>query len=284
MKIIPVINPLRQAALVLIAALCLSAIPSTSWGGTPKRIISLAPNVTELLFALGLEENLIGVTDFCDYPEAAKRKRKIGGMSNPSLEAVVSLRPDLVILTTDGNPKEFKERLEAFNIRTYVVRSRRIQDLAQGIRDLGAVLAVSAKADRLATDIELTLRKYRNKKPAGQAKKILFIVWPEPLIAAGPGTVIDDALRLIGAENIAGRASAAYPKYSLEDILRTSPDLIIVGKGMGDVEKISEALFRRLKILPAVRDRKVFYVSDDLYRLGPRTIHGIDEISGLLEK
>ncbi|TAN40528.1 MAG: cobalamin-binding protein [Nitrospirae bacterium] len=284
MKIIPVISPIRQAVLVLIAALCLSAVPSTSWGGTPKRIISLAPNVTEILFALGLEENLIGVTDFCDYPAAAKKKRKIGGMSNPSLEAVVSLKPDLVILTTDGNPKEFKERLEAFNIRTYVVRSRRIQDLPQGIRDLGAALAVSAKADRLAADIELTLKKYRNKKPASPMKKVLFIVWPEPLIAAGPGTVIDDALRLLGAENIAGRASAAYPKYSIEDILRTSPDLIIVGKGMGNVEKVSEGLFRRLKILPAVRDRKVFYVSDDLYRLGPRTIHGIDEISGLLEK
>ena len=263
-------------------SLCM--ISSVSSGEVPRRIISLAPNVTEILFALGLGDNIVGVTSFCDYPAEAKKKTKVGGMSNPSLEAVVSLKPDIVILTTDGNPKEFKTRLDSLRIKTYVVQARRIQDLPQGIRDLGKALEINKKTNLLADEIEQTIKKFSVRKTSAQRKKVLFIVWPEPLIAAGPGTVIDDAIKLIGAENIAGRAKAAYPKYSIEDILRTSPDLIIVGKGMVDVKKVSEGLLNRIKILPAVKNNKVFFVSDDLYRLGPRTIRGIEEISGLMEK
>ena len=103
----------------------------------PKRIISLAPSTTEILYALGLGDHIVGVTTFCDYPEAAKAKAKIGGMSNPSLEAVVSLKPDIVVMTTDGNPKEFEERLRSLKIMTYVFTARRLSELPQGIRELG---------------------------------------------------------------------------------------------------------------------------------------------------
>lgn len=271
------------ATTLLILSLFL-LIPVAAFGETPKRIISLAPNVTEILFALGLGNNIVGVTNFCDYPPEAKKKTKIGGMSNPSLEAIISLKPDIVILTTDGNPKEFKVRLDSLKIRTYVVETRRIKDLPPGIRSLGTALGVAGKADRLASEIEQALQKHIVRKTTGPKRKVLFIVWPEPLIAAGPGTVIDDAINLVGADNIAGKANAVYPKYSIEDILRTSPDLIIVGKGMVDVKKVSEGLIRRIQMLPAVKNNKVYYVSDDLYRLGPRTIRGIDEIAGLLEK
>ena len=88
--------------------------------------MSLAPSMTEILFAMGLGDNIVGVTSFCDYPEEAKKKPKIGGMSNPSLEAVVSLKPDIVVMTTDGNPKEFEERLRSLKITTYVFTARRL--------------------------------------------------------------------------------------------------------------------------------------------------------------
>ncbi len=120
----------------------------------PKRIISLAPSTTEILYALGLGDRIVGVTTFCDYPEAAKAKAKIGGMSNPSLEAVVSLKPDIVVMTTDGNPKEFEERLRSLKITTYVFTARRLSELPQGIRELGRALGVKNKADKLAHEIE----------------------------------------------------------------------------------------------------------------------------------
>jgi iron complex transport system substrate-binding protein len=235
-----------------------------------------------MLFALGLGDNIIGVTDFCDYPPEARNKTKIGGMSNPSLEAVVSLKPDMVVLTTDGNTKEFQERLVSLKIRTYVVKARRIADLPQGLRELGAALGVRSRAESLASEIEKGLKKYSNRTGNAGTKKVLFIVWPEPLIVAGPGTVIDDAIRLTGAENLAGKTKSEYPKYSIEDILRRQPDLIIIGRGMVDVKKVSEGLLNRLRRLPAVKNNKVFFVSDDLYRLGPRTLRGIDEIAELL--
>ena len=255
---------------------------TVAYAATPNRIISLAPNITEILFALGLGDDIVGVTSFCDYPEEAKKKPKIGGMSNPSLEAVVSLKPDIVIMTTDGNPKEFEERLRSMKIRTYVFTARRIPDLPRGVRDLGMVLGVRSGAEKFAAHYEAALNdlKMHHSKSAEKKKKVLFIVWPEPLIVAGPGTVIDDALTVIGVENIAARARAEYPKYSIEEIMRQSPDILFIGKGKG-MERASEGLLKKLKVLPAVKNNKVFYVSDDLYRLGPRTLKGVGEISDL---
>jgi len=103
----------------------------------PRRIISLAPSITEIIYALGLGDRLVGVTTYCDYPEEAKKKPKVGGMVNPSIEAVVSLKPDIVVMTTDGNPKEFEERLRSLKVKTYVFRARQLSNLPQGIREMG---------------------------------------------------------------------------------------------------------------------------------------------------
>jgi iron complex transport system substrate-binding protein len=266
--------------LILLVGLCqpvLAAEPATR----PKRIISLAPSMTEILFALGLGDNIVGVTSFCDYPPEAKSKPKIGGMSNPSLEAVVSLKPDLVIMTTDGNPKEFNDRLHALKIKTYVFTARRIAELPRGYREIGAALGVSRKAGELAREIELVLDTNAKGKLRNSVKKtVLFIVWPDPLIVAGPGTVMDDALALLGQRNVAAKARIAYPKYSLEEVIRQVPDSIVIGKGSGmDMRAISQGFLDRMKTVPAVKNGDVCYVSDNLYRLGPRIVNGIKELA-----
>jgi len=264
--------------LLLLTFIHCSSLSAVSYANdAPNRIISLAPNVTEILYALGLEERIAGVTSFCDYPPEAKRKPKIGGMSNPSLEAVVSLKPDLVVVTTDGNPKEFEERLRSMKIKTYVVRAKRISQLPQAIRDLGAALGSRERADSMANDLESQIRRFGMGHITTPRKKILFIVWPDPLIVAGPGSIADDAIKLLGAENVASAAKAGYPKYSIEEIIHQAPDIIFVGKGTG-MEGVSKGLLDRLKSVPAVRNKKVFYVGDYLYRLGPRTIAGLAEL------
>jgi len=264
---------------LLLSSLC-SLLPSAVAAETPKRIVSLAPSMTELLFAFGLEDRLAGVTSFCDYPEAAKKKPKIGGMSNPSLEAVIALKPDLVVMTVDGNPKEFEERLRSMRIKTYVFRATRLQTFPQGIREMGALLGVREKADLLAGEIEKTVGKFSTgRRP--QKKKVLFIVWPDPLIVAGRGSIADDALTLLGEKNISDDSRTSYPKYSIEEIIRRAPDVVFIGKGSG-MEKVSEGLLQRLKTVPAVKNGKVFYVSDHLYRLTPRTVRGIEELAGYL--
>ena len=259
-----------------------------SFAEIPKRIISLAPNVTEILFALGAEDRVIAVSSFCDYPEGTKLKPTVGGMSNPSLEAVVSINPDIVLFSIDGNPKTFEERLRSMNVRTFTLRSRRITELPAGIRQVGAAVGAPDKAEALARETEKKIsaleereRTIRKPQSAAQRQKVLFIIWPEPLIVAGPGSIADDALQMIGVLNISGNTVSSYPKYSIEEIIRQAPDTIFIGKGTG-MDKVADGLLKRLKSVPAVRNRRVFYVSDYLYRLGPRTMQGVEELERLL--
>ncbi len=286
-------KPVRRLPIVLciLFTLLLSPVTVVYAAETPKRIISLAPNLTEILFELGLGERIAGVTSFCDYPEEAKKVRKVGGMSNPSLEAVVSLKPDLVVMTTDGNPKEFAEKLRALQLKTYVFRARRISELPQGIRDLGTALGIQDRADVLADETQkridgLKAGKHSLSAPhsTSQRMKVLYIVWPEPLIVAGRGTVINDAISLLGAENIAAAAKASYPKYSVEEILRVSPDVIFIGNMNEEIRKVSAPLLKKLKTTAAVKNGRVFFVSDLLYRLGPRTVRGMEELAVYMDK
>jgi iron complex transport system substrate-binding protein len=248
----------------------------------------LAPNITELLFSLGLGDNVVGVTNFCDYPEEAKKKKKIGGMSNPSLEAVLSLTPDLVILTTDGNPKAFHDKLTSLGLKTYVFQARRLSEFPAGIRELGEALDVSEKADELARKIESAVTlDLEAHDPISSVpvlkKKVLFVIWPEPLIASGPGTVIDDVLALFCLENIASQNAISYPRYSIEEIIYQNPDIIFIGRGHANVRLTSEKLLDKISIVSAVRNGKVFFLSDRLYRLSPRIIQGIEEMATCLK-
>jgi iron complex transport system substrate-binding protein len=274
-------------AIFLILVLSGSA-SATDHPSPPGRIISLAPSTTEILFALGLGDNIVGVTSFCDFPEAAKKKPKIGGMSNPSLEAIITLKPDLVVMTTDGNPREVDERLRSLKIHTYVFTARMLHELPGGIRELGSAIGMREKADALAREMETGMMKAasraRSQGPATMKKKALFIVWPEPLLVAGPGSAIHDALTLLGAENTASRADMAYPRYSIEEVIRESPDVLFIGKGSGmDMRVVSQGILKKLSAVPAVKNGAVCYPGDGLYRLGPRVIMGMEELAECLK-
>ena len=267
----------------LLFVICYLLVTSTVFAESPQRIITLAPSMTEIVFAAGLGDNIVGVTSYCDYPEEALSKPKIGGMTNPSLEAVVSLKPDIVLMTTDGNPKEFEQRLHSMNIRTYVFRARTIAQLPDGIRKLGQELEEEGKFNALALEIENAMNTFNGQKQRGN-KKVLFMIWPEPLMVAGPGTAIHDAINLLGATNIAEDARIQYPKYSIEEIVRRSPDIIFIGKASGmDMQKTSAGLLKRISYIPAVKNNKIFFVGDGLYRLGPRIIPGIKELAEYLK-
>ncbi len=272
---------------VLVAVLIARILPGVACAASPERIVSLAPNITEILFAIGVQDRVVGVSSFCDYPEAATQKPRVGGMSNPSLEAVVALRPDLAIFSIDGNPKAFEERLRSLKIPTFTLRAKRIKELPEGIRQVGAVVGAFSQAEKLSMELEQKIAALEQRQRAtarqlqGAKSKVLFIIWPDPLIVAGPGSIADDALQMLGVENIAGTTRSPYPKYSIEEILRRAPDVIFIGKGNG-MDRVSEGLIRRLGSVPAVRMRRVFYVSDHLYRLGPRTIQGVEELAGYL--
>ncbi len=247
----------------------------------PTRIISLSPATTEILFALGLGDRIAGVTSFCDHPPEAKKKAKIGGMSNPSLEAIVGLKPDIVVMTTDGNPREVDDRLRGMSLKTYVWTARTLAELPAAIRELAVAMGVKESGEKLAREMEEGINKYRSQKSEDRSqKKVVYIVWPEPLLVAGPGTAIHDAITLLGLVNVAGHAPSSYPRYSIEELIRASPDALIIGKGAGmDIRTVSQGILKKLATVPAVKNGKVCYVSDNLYRLAPRIIQGIEELA-----
>jgi iron complex transport system substrate-binding protein len=263
--------------LLFCTEICASAAP-------PARIVSLAPSLTEILYSFGLERNIVGVTISCDRPPEARRKPKVGGMANPSIEAVIALRPDVVVMTREGNPKAFAERLVKFHIRTVVFRARRLRELSPEIRRLGRALGAEREAENLARVIESSIDRLAAPAPARSSrsviskKRALFIISPEQLIAAGPGTIIDDVMTLLGLENVTAGSPAPYPPISLETVIRRNPEIIFIGAAPGMNEGHATRLLKRLSNVDAVRKGRVYYMSDALYRPGPRIPMGIKEL------
>jgi iron complex transport system substrate-binding protein len=274
---------------LFIALAFLLLLPAVGEAREPARIVSLAPNMTEMLFALGLGDRVVGVTTFCDRPEGAREKPKVGGMSTPSLEAVVSLRPDIVMITTDGNPAGLDMRLRDLGLEVYVSRARSIHELPGEVLRVGRLLGAAGKAKALSGRIEQTIDKYRATGARGSGGKVAFVIWPEPLMLAGDGTAVDDVIRLLGYRNLAGGTGINYPRFSLEELITGAPGHVFIGLGEGminreeDVRKLSARLVSRLKHTPAFKGGRIHFVGDSLYRLGPRVVEGIEELRELLE-
>jgi len=271
--------------IILAAVLGPLILCGSAFSQAPLRIVSLSPAITEMLYDLDLGDHIVGVTIYCDYPEAAKTKPKVGGFSNPSVEAIVAAKPDMVLLTSDGNPADVYKRLHQFGIRTYAFHAKRLVELPEAMRRLGAALGVEEKAAVRAREMEAKLERYVKISRASSVKprpKALFIIHPEPLLVAGPGTVIDDTFALLGIDNIASDARSPYPKYSVEEIVRRAPDVIFIGRGPMSAS-LSDKLLARIQSLSPVQKGRVYYVSELLYRLTPRTLLGVEELSGCLE-
>lgn len=253
-----------------------------SWPGnalcvtTPKRIISLAPAITELLYALQLDDRVVGVTNVCDRPAEAHYITKVGGMTTPSLESIIALKPDLVVMIKEGNPKEVSDRLTKLGIKVYVFSAKRLADLPPAIRELGNILGVPKSSGTLAKRIESAIHEGKAVRSnlKRQPKKALFIISPSPLIVAGPGTIISDAMALSGLHNIADDATAAYPVISLETVIQRQPEIIFIGSAQG-MKSRAEGLLKRFKTVEAVRSGHIYYMGDELYRPGPRIAEGL---------
>jgi iron complex transport system substrate-binding protein len=189
------------------------------------------------------------------------------------------------MLTEDGNPRSVERRLRALGIRTWVFKARQIRDLPKEIRAMGRMLGIEAVADRKAGGIETRIREIETqcKRASGtKIRKAIFIFQPSPLIVAGRGTNVDDAFKILGIENIAASGTTRYPKYSLEEIIRLHPDALFFGKGNGMEERI-KPLMQRLSTLDAVRAGRVYFISDAVYRLGPRIISALEEMAACRE-
>jgi iron complex transport system substrate-binding protein len=237
----------------------------------PQRIISLAPSITESLFAIGAGKQLAGVTDYCNYPPEAASLPRVGGIINPSLEAIVTLRPDLVILSVEGNLRDDLRRLEDLGIPVFVTNPRSLDDIRASIRKLGTLTGRDSAAGALTAALLSRERSITARMPVRVEHRALLAVSLQPLIAAGGGTFLADLIERAGASNIAAGAGGTYPQFSREAVIAMDPDAVLVlsdaASSAGDVLK----MIPEWRSLRAVRSGTLHILDADLFaRPGPR--------------
>jgi iron complex transport system substrate-binding protein len=246
----------------------------------PQRIVSLVPSVTELLFALGAEDKLVGVTDYCDFPPLARRKPSVGGMVAPSLETIVALRPDLVVATDSGNRRETFEQLARLKIPVYLVHAERVSEVMEVVTRLGDLTEHQADAAalkaRLAERIEAVVQAVATRR----RPRVLYVLWPEPLIVPGRDAIVTELIALAGGDSITASEANDYPRFSLEAAVARAPEVILLARHGTGSGPIPRDRWDALTSLPAVRAGRVHAVDGNLvHRYGPRVVEGLEELA-----
>jgi iron complex transport system substrate-binding protein len=246
-----------------------------------RRIVSLAPSLTETIFALGAQDRLVGVTDYCDYPPEALTKPKVGGAINPSLEQIVALRPDLVLATKSLNRRETVLALEQLGIAAYATDPHTVEDVIASAAKLAAVIGAHDAGAALEAGLRARLSELKRRVGSLPPKRVLFVVWVEPLISVGRDTFIADAMRWAGAESVV-QSSQSWPHVSLEEAVRLQPHVLVFASSH------SEAVARHLdalaqlpgwRNLEAARNRRFVVISDAFNRPAPRLISAIEQLA-----
>ncbi len=249
-----------------------------------KRIISLAPSITEILFALGLHQEIVGVTSFCDYPEAALAKPKIGGYVNPSIEKIISLKPDLIIGTRDGNRLETIHRLNDLGFSVYVVNPKGFDGVIKTIQNIGEIVARKDESKRI---IKNTMTRKENIVRLTQSlpkPKVFFQIGNAPIITVGRGSLGDDLISLAGGKSISEDELVTYPLYSIETILSKAPEIIIMSS-MESKKNYSNLIkwWQNWKSIPAVKKSAIYVIDSDLVdRPTPRMVEGLEALAKMI--
>jgi len=248
---------------------------------SPLRIVSLAPSLTETVYALGLQDRLVGDTDFCDYPADAQKKPKVGGGINPNLEVIASLHPDLVLVVKSFNRLETVRALDTLGIPSYSTDPHTVDEIVSSTAKLAVVLGVPDAGKTLADDLQHRLAILKEKLTPLPPTRVLFVVWTEPLMSIGKGTFIADALRKAGASSIVD-SDHDWPQMNLEEVVRLQPDYLVFAAshsdaGAHDFDTLAEKPAWRL--LDAIQNRRFAVISDAVNRPAPRIVAAIEDLA-----
>lgn len=250
----------------------------------PGRLVSLVPGFTEMLFAMGLGDRLVGVTTYCDYPEQAKAKPKIGGFSNPSLEKIVEAKPDLILATNMHS--QLVEQLEAMNFKVLVYNPHNIDGLLSTISAIGTACGETDKAQALKVSLTQRIDSVKAKLadiPVETRPLVFYEVWHEPLMTSGPNTLIKDIITLAGGRCLTASGKEDYPTISEEFIIEQNPDIMVhsYGKGMNNTPTREVILSRNgWQGVSFVKNQRIIGVDSNLItRPGPRLVDAIEELA-----
>ena len=248
-----------------------------------RRIVSLAPHITENLFAAGAGGQVVGTVDYSDYPEAAKQIARVGGYSRLDLEAVAALRPDLIIAWESGNAPGHVAKLRNLGIPVFISQPNRIEDVAEQLEKFGQLAGTGAVANGAAARFRARLAEIR-KQYSGQPRVPTFYqIWKQPLMSVGRQQIISDVISLCGGSNVFGQVEQMAPKVSEEAVLAANPEAIIAS-GMGDSRPEWLDDWKRWKQITAVARDNLFFVPPELIqRHTPRILEGAARLCEHLE-
>jgi iron complex transport system substrate-binding protein len=251
--------------------------------GPPARIISLVPSVTEILFAIGAQDRLVGVTDFCDYPAEARRKRSVGGMLAPSLETVVALKPDLVVATTAGNRHETFEQLARLEVPVFVVNPVTVVDVLTLISLLGRLTDRAAAADQVVATLRSRMEAVAARVVGRPSPRVLYVLWPDPLIVPARGTLVSELIALAGGDSVTADGGRGYLRYSMEAALARNPEVIILARHGSERSPLLRAKWERFTEVPAIAAGRLYAMDGNLmHRYGPRMLDGLERLARLI--
>jgi iron complex transport system substrate-binding protein len=258
---------------------------------SPHRIVSVAPAITEILFALGAGDQVVGDTIYCNYPEAAKAKAKIGGFTTPNVEAILALRPGQVVMTK--NRPDVAQKLRQTGIDVLEVAPDNLSGIYESIQMISEKIGEPARGQALIQSIRKDLQEAAAGPGTGAKRKVLFIVGRIPgtvldLSVAGRGTYLSELIGLAGGENVFADTSVPYPQVGMEEVIRRNPDVII---DMGHSEMLNEGqkenvrqLWKKYSFLNAIKNNKVFPISADYFVTpGPRVVQAVRDIRKMIE-
>jgi iron complex transport system substrate-binding protein len=272
---------IRAAHFVLLLALGLAAGAPAE---TPPRIVSLSPHITELLFAAGAGDRIVGVDDLSDYPPAAAAIAHVGEVSALDIEALLKLKPTLVLVWESGTPERRRAELERLNLRLYVTEQRHLDDIGASLIEFGRLAGTAATAEAAARQYREDLQRLRARYAARPKLSVFYQVWDRPLYTLSGKQVLSEVLDVCGGENIFSDLSVLAPAVDREAVLARNPDVIIIGaSGADGARQVRD--WDRFPALNAVKAHRVYNVDPSLTgRMSPRILDGVQAICGLLDQ
>jgi len=284
----PILSALALALVLLPqAALALTITDQTGrrlvLPAPPARIISLVPSVTEILFTIGAQDRLVGVTDFCDYPAEARRKPSVGGMLAPSLETMVALKPDLVVATTSGNRHETFDQLARLKIPVYVVNPITVEDVLDLLSRLGRLADRGEAAVRAVAALRERIQAVSARVAGRPRPRVLYVLWPDPLIVPARDALVSELIALAGGDSVTADGGQGYPRFSMEAALARNPEVIILASHGSERSPLVRSKWERFSQVPAVAAGRLHTMDGNLmHRYGPRMVDGLERLARLV--
>ncbi|ADU51415.1 periplasmic binding protein [Thermaerobacter marianensis DSM 12885] len=248
----------------------------------PERIISLAPSNTEILFAIGAGDRVVGVDSFSDFPAEVKDLPKLGGLTDTNYEQIVALKPDLAL--TIGGTEDQVKKLEELGIPVAVIQPKTVDEVLDRIQRIGELVDAQDGAARVVEDMRARIDAVRQRVagiPAEQRVRVFYEVWNDPLMTVGPGGFIHDVIVTAGGINVAEGTGQAWPQISLEEVVRQDPQVIVVPASLEtSYKELKEKRRQGWEGITAVKEGRIYVIDDNLIsRPGPRLVEGLEQLA-----